>query len=81
MKLIFFISFIVYCLGKEYWECGNDKSLYCSKHNTCCKVRSEVNSFGWACFDTVNGVCCSDGLSACPLGYICNMRDKRCDKA
>ncbi len=74
MKSIILILFIS-VISKEYWECTD--SLHCDKESTCCHSKTDP---GWACYPTKNGVCCSDGESACPNGYTCNMNDKRCDK-
>lgn len=65
-------------LCKDYWECDSLKKYTCSKQQTCC--RSAISATGWACFPTVNGVCCSDGKNCCPFGTVCNMREMRCDK-
>jgi len=66
-------------VGKEFWECDAAGKNKCAPNvQTCC--RSAVSTTGWACFPTVRGVCCSDGISVCPFGSVCNLREKRCDK-
>ncbi len=63
--------------SKEAWQCDTAIVYSCTTSQSCC--RSAVYTSGWACYNSVNAVCCSDGNSACPAGYICNLNEKRCD--
>ena len=66
------INIYVLCVDSTI-KCGS--SLYkCGMKQTCCRGPS-----GWKCYNVENGICCSDGLNACPQGYTCNLRDQRCD--
>ncbi len=65
-------------LCKEPWQCDNYGRISCLQSQTCCRAR--YSSYGYACYPYQNGVCCPDGVTACPNGTICNMNDKRCDK-
>lgn len=80
MKNLFVILAII-CLSssvlnKKAHECDSAGKFKCAETQTCC--RSKINPNGWACFPTVEGVCCSDGISCCPKNNICNLQEKRC---
>jgi hypothetical protein len=80
-KIIFLITLLALTstvLNKQYWECDSRGRYVCLTSQTCCQ--NKVSSTGWACFNLINAVCCSDGISACPNGYICNLRAKTCDR-
>ncbi len=71
--------FVLFALTscKEAWQCDTANTFSCTSSQTCC--RSSEFKTGWACFNTSNGNCCSNGINACPSGYICNLNEKRCD--
>jgi len=76
MKIILFSA----VLSKDAWACDAAGKYNCvPQTQTCC--RSKVSTTGWQCFPVVTGVCCSDGISICPFGNTCNLRDKKCDKS
>ena len=75
--IVCLLSIISIVLAKEYWQCDSYGKNVCPKTQTCC--RSRIDKSGWSCFPSVEAVCCSDGLSACPKGTICNLREKKCD--
>jgi hypothetical protein len=80
-KLIFLITLLALTsaiISKQYWECDSRGRYVCLTSQTCCQ--SKISSSGWACFNLTNAVCCNDGMSACPYGYICNLRAKTCDR-
>jgi hypothetical protein len=58
-------------LGK--WKCGSSTTQQCLKDQTCCRGPS-----GWRCYPADNGVCCSDGISACPYNNTCDVQNKTC---
>lgn len=64
-------------LCKEYYMCDSAGKYACSKQQTCCK--NKLSATKWACFPTVKGVCCSDGLSCCPNETTCNLRERKCE--
>ena len=64
--------------SKMYWECDTLGKYRCSQAQTCC--RSKVSSFGWSCFPGKQGVCCSDGVSFCPFGTICDLSNRTCKR-
>jgi hypothetical protein len=61
--------------SKPCWQCDAAGQYKCLTSQTCCRGKS-----GWACYNAVDAVCCSDGISVCPKGYQCNLLEKRCDK-
>jgi len=73
-----FIIFLLFAsiYSKPAWQCGTQSAFTCAPTQTCCRGPA-----GYTCYPTENGVCCSDGNSACPQGTTCNMREKRCDKS
>lgn len=76
---IFAFTCISLIFSKNPWDCDSAGRFKCSPYRqTCC--RSAVKSSGWACFDLNDGVCCSDGINACPKNFVCNLRDNRCDR-
>lgn len=77
MSILLISAILIIVAGKESWQCDSSNTYRCSNTQTCCKS-TKYNS-SWACFNSVNAVCCSDGIHACPAGYTCNLRDNRCD--
>lgn len=74
---ILIIVILSQVICKDPWKCDSAGKYTCAQSQTCC--RNKVSGTGWACFPTVNGVCCSDGISVCPQNTVCNLREKKCD--
>jgi hypothetical protein len=70
-KIICFLVLIIFSSinSREFWECNYDGSIHCNKDSTCC--RSKINPSGYECFPMPEAVCCSNGIGACPINFIC----------
>ena len=79
ISIMILVVILTFSASKESWQCDTENTYRCATTQTCC--RNLLYKSQWACFNSVNAVCCSDGLHACPAGYICNMPEKRCDPA
>jgi len=56
-------------------RCAIDSQATCTESQTCCRAK-----VGWRCCDGKNAVCCSDGLSCCSFGDVCDIENKTCKK-
>jgi hypothetical protein len=48
----------------------------CPDGSTCC----ELSKGQYGCCPLPNAVCCEDHLHCCPTGYVCDVKDGRCNK-
>ena len=76
-SIILILILSLYVNSKESWQCDSKGDYTCLSNQTCCRNKNAES--GWKCFNLKNAQCCSDGLSACPENYICNMRELKCD--
>ncbi|CAF2034504.1 unnamed protein product [Rotaria magnacalcarata] len=53
-----------------------DHEMSCSDGETCCQLQSGE----YGCCPLPNAVCCNDYNHCCPNGYICNIKENKCDK-
>jgi hypothetical protein len=65
-------------LSKDPNECGTSSLYSCNTTQTCCQ--NIISPSGYACFNILNGTCCTDGMSICPFNFVCNLKDKKCDR-
>jgi len=76
LLVLFGVLALVSINAKESWQCDSEGKFVCAQNNTCC--RSRINSSGYECFPTINGVCCSNGINCCPFGTICDLTAMTC---
>ncbi|KAL3831532.1 hypothetical protein ACJMK2_023273 [Sinanodonta woodiana] len=49
-------------------------SSECQSTNTCCQLATG----NWGCCNIEGGVCCDDRLHCCPVGFRCELKQKKC---
>jgi hypothetical protein len=57
---------LIFSITKEPYQCDPKGEYRCGLEQTCCERKE-----GWRCYNNKQGVCCSDGLKACPKDNIC----------
>jgi len=57
------------------FRCASNSTMFCTDRDTCCLAQ---NGTQWRCCPGQYSTCCSDGLSCCPGGTVCDLRNRRC---
>jgi hypothetical protein len=70
------LTLFVNSFCKNYWECDDQRKFSCKPNQTCCQSLNANTAY--TCHNQIDGVCCSDGRSICPIMHRCDMQNRLC---